>query len=154
LLINIAGFSLFGLLAITGFGSASSLGLPGAASVRMPAQKGEQVRALVASIDRNCTSFITFPGMNSFYIWTAQDPPAELSSEVWWLVLNSEEQQLLLLQLEGRRHLCVVKNQHVIDMWAAGRQIPKRPLVTFIEREFVSAGSYGDYELLVRVHEP
>jgi hypothetical protein len=154
LLINVAGFSLFGVLAIDGFASAAPLGLPGADSVRMPAQKGAQVRALVASIDRDCTSFITFPGMNSFYIWTAQDPPAELSSEVWWLVLNSEEQQLLLSQLVGRRHLCVVKNQRVIDMWAAGRQIPDRPLVAFIDREFVSAGSYGEYELLVRVHEP
>jgi hypothetical protein len=154
LLINIAGFSLFGLVAIAGFRSASPLGLPGAESVRMPAQKGAQVRALVASVDRDCSSFITFPGMNSFYIWTAQDPPAELSSEVWWLALNSEEQQSLLLQLEGRQHLCVVTNQRVIDMWAAGRQVPKRPLIAFIDREFVSAGSYGDYELLVRVHEP
>jgi hypothetical protein len=154
LLINIAGFSLFGLVAIAGFRSASPLGLPGAESVRMPAQKGAQVRALVASVDRDCSSFITFPGMNSFYIWTAQDPPAELSSEVWWLALNSEEQQSLLLQLEGRQHLCVVKNQRVIDMWAAGREVPKRPLIAFIDREFVSAGSFGDYELLVRVHEP
>jgi hypothetical protein len=154
LLINIAAFCLFGLLAIASFTSASPLGLPGADSVRVPTPKGAQLRALVASIDRDCSSFITFPGMNSFYIWTSQEPPAELSAEVWWLELNDQEQRSVLLQLEGRQHLCVVKNQRVIDMWAAGRQIPKRPLIAFIDREFMSAGSYGDYELLVRMHEP
>jgi hypothetical protein len=45
--------------------------------------------------------------------------------------------------------MCVIKNQRMIEMWAAGRQVPRTPLVDFIDRRFVYGGSYGDYELLV-----
>jgi hypothetical protein len=52
--------------------------------------------------------------------------------------------------LKGRQRICVVKSQSVIDFWAEGRQVQNRPLVEFIDAGFVSAGAYGDYELLVR----
>jgi hypothetical protein len=152
--ISFGSFLLFGYVAMVGFASAAPLGLHGAESVRVPAKQGAQLRALVASIDRVCPSFITYPGMDSFYLWTAQEPPAEVSSQVWWLVLTNQEQQSLVNQLEPIQRLCVVKNQRVIDMYAQGREVPKRPLVDYIDKQFVRAYSYGDYELLVRVNQP
>lgn len=151
-LINIAFFLLFGFVAIAGFARGTPLDLRGAQLVRVPADQGAQMRALVAAIDRDCSSFITLPGMDSFYIWTAQSPPAEVTAEGWWYVLNRQEQQALLQQVEPKQRLCVVKNQRVIEFW--GRQVPQLPLAEFIDREFVRAGSYGDYDLLVRVNSP
>ena len=147
---SVAAFALFGVITVTEFAVLTPLGLPGGASVRMPAQKSAELRSLVAAIDQNCGSFITFPGMNSFYFWTVKAPPAEVTSEVWWLVLDSSEQGTLVDQLQRQPRLCVVKNQRVIDFWAEGRQVPTRPLVEFIDSDFVATGSYGDYELLVR----
>jgi hypothetical protein len=150
LLINIAVMLVLALIVTAAFASGTPLGLPGAESVRLQAQSAGQLRQLVAAVDRECSSFITFPGMNSFYIWTAEDPPTPVHIEVWWLVLDTRQQQELVQQLAGKPRLCVIKNQQVIDMWAQGRQIPSRPLVDFIDREFVHGSTYGDYELLVR----
>src|SRR5205807_3213798 len=55
-----------GFLATSQFAAATPSGLPGAESVRMQPQQAAQLRALVTAIDRDCSSFITFPGMNSF----------------------------------------------------------------------------------------
>ena len=148
--ISVAAFALFGVITATEFAGLKPLRLPGATSVRMSAQKSDELRSLVAAIDQNCGSFITFPGMNSFYFWTAKAPPVELTSEVWWLVLDSSEQETLVDQLQRQPRLCLVKNQRVIDFWAEGRDVPTRPLVEFINADFVAAGSYGDYELWVR----
>jgi hypothetical protein len=150
LLVNLAFGSLIAFWAMAGFWSATPLGLRGAESVRAPAEQGTQLRALVASIDRDCSSFITFPGMNSFYFWTAKEPPVGVMAEFWWLEIKEQEQQSLVSELEPRQRLCVLKNQRVVDFWNMGRHAPQGPLIDFIDHDFVTAGSYGDYDLLIR----
>jgi hypothetical protein len=132
------------------FAAGSPSGLPGAESVRMPAQQAVQLRQLVAAIDRDCASFITYPGMNSLYVWTAQEPPTDLRYGVWWLTPNAADQQATVTQLGTRSRLCVVKNQSIIDFWAQGRPVPRQPVVDFIEQNFIDGGTYGDYQLLVQ----
>ena len=116
----------------------------------MPAQQGVQLRELVGGIERDCSAFITYPGMNSLYVWTGQEPATPLRYGVWWLVPDVNDEQLIVQQLEGRPRLCVVKNQTLIDFWAQGRTVPPGPLVAFIDQNFVKKKSYGDYALLVR----
>lgn len=151
LLINVVAFLALALTVTAAFVTGTPLGLPGAESVRLQAQPAGHLRQLVAAVDRDCSSFITFPGMNSLYLWTAEGPPTPVHIEQWWLVLDANQQQALVQQLAGKPRLCVIKNQHVIDMWAQGRPIPRLPLVDFIDQEFVHDSSYGDYELLVRM---
>jgi hypothetical protein len=151
--INVLVFLIFTIEAAAPFKTGVPLGLPGAASLRLSAQDDAHLRALVADLDRGCSSFITFPGMNSFYVWTAKKPPGQVTTGVWMLVLDSRQQQSIVEQLQGRQRLCVVKNQKVIDFWAEGRPIPSRPLVDFIYANFVDAASYGDYELLVQKNQ-
>jgi hypothetical protein len=147
LVASIAAFQLFGFLGVAAFASGAPLGLPGAESVRVPAQRGADLRALVAAVDKECKTFITYPGMTSFYIWTGQQAPVPLYAGVWMFVLDSAAQQTLVDQLTGRA-VCVVKDQSVIDFWSEGRPVPSRPLVEFIDTGFVSVRSFGDYELL------
>ncbi|TME03259.1 MAG: hypothetical protein E6I71_10545 [Chloroflexi bacterium] len=139
-----------GFLATSQFAAATPLGLPGAESVRMQPQQAAQLRALVTAIDRDCSSFITFPGMNSFYVWTGQTPPTNLRYGVWWLIPDAVDQQAIVRRLSTRSRLCVVKNQAIIDFWAQGRPVPRQPVVDFIEQNFTDGGTYGDYQLLVQ----
>jgi hypothetical protein len=108
------------------------------------------LRALVAAINQDCSSFITYPGMTSFYLWTGQAPPVPLYAGVWMFVLDSAAQQSVVDQLTGVPRLCVVKDQSVIDFWAEGRPVPNRPLAEYIDAGFLRSGLYGDYELLRR----
>jgi len=148
--LNLAVLSLFALTAVAGFATGTALGLPGAESVRLPVQRAMDLRQLVATVDRSCSSFVTFPGMDSFYIWTGQDPPTPARAGGWWLLLDRDQEQALVDQLTPKQRLCVIKNQRGVDMWAQGAGVPSNPLVDFIDREFVHDSSYGDYELLVR----
>jgi hypothetical protein len=148
--INVFVFLLFAIGSVGGYRPAVNLGLPGAASVRLSVKQTTQLRALVAAIDRDCSSFMTLPGMNSFYLWTGQEPPTDIRGEVWWLTLANADQQSIVRQLEPRPRLCVVKNQKLVDFWAQGRQVPNRALVNYIDQSFVDDGSYGDYQLLIR----
>jgi hypothetical protein len=147
---NVLTLLLFAVTAVAGYQTDAPLGLPGASSVRVPEQQSRDLRALVDAIDRQCSSLITLPGMNSLYVWSGQDPPAQLRSEVWWLTLDGGEQASIVQRLQDRPRLCVVRNQSVVDFWALGRQVPDRPLVQFIDQDFTSGGTFGDYELLIR----
>ena len=157
-LVSIAAFLYLGFYSTAGFMSVMPLGLPGAESVRVPAQQGTAIHSVVAALDRDCSSFITFPGLNSFYFWTRQVSPVQLYSgaarglekEVWMYELDSGTQQAVVQELSNQPRLCVVKDQAVIDFWARGRQAPTGPLLDFIAKGFVDSGRYGDYELLVR----
>src|SRR4029077_16193930 len=139
-----------GFVAGSQFISNTPSGLRGAESVRMPPMQAMQLRQLVAAIDSGCSSFVTFPGMNSLYIWTGQEPPSDLRYGVWWLIPYAADQQAIVNKLEGQPRLCVVKNQTLIDFWAQGRQVPAQPVVDFIDSSFVPDTPFGDYELLVR----
>jgi len=135
---------------IAGLTSNAPLDLPGSRLVRVNGKLGEQLRAVVAAINRNCGGLITLPGLHSFYLWTGKEPPPGLGSEVWVLVLNNAQQEAVVREVEGDPRLCVLRNQSIVRFWAAGRPVPNGPLVEFIDQGFVSRGSYGDYELLVR----
>jgi hypothetical protein len=148
--ISVAVFLLFAIEATAGFETSAPLRLPGAASMRLPVRQDTALRGLIAAIDRDCSSFITFPGMDSLYVWAAEEPPTPVRYGQWWLRLDAQQQRSIVQQLEGRQRLCVVKNQKLIYFWTEGRQVPRRPLVDFIETNFVDDGSFGDYELLVR----
>jgi hypothetical protein len=149
-LFNVVVFLVFTLEAAAGFIAATPLSLPGAATTRLQAQDAGNLRALVTAVDKDCSSFITLPGMNSFYLWTGQQPPTEVRSEIWMVTLDSAQQQALVGQLDSQPRLCVVRNQRLVAFWAQGRRVPNRPLLKFIDQSFVRAGSYGDYELLTR----
>ena len=148
-LVTIAAFMVLAIQAATGFETSKPLDLPGAASMRLPAQQGAELRSLVDAIDRNCTSFITLPGMNSLYLWAAQEPPTQLRYGQWWVTLDAADEQSTIAQLLARPGVCVVKNQTVADFWLQGRQLPGSPLLKYIDANFVYRGSYGDYQLLV-----
>ena len=119
--------------------------------MRLPPQQATQLRTLVGSIENNNSStFIAFPGMNSLYLWTNEEPPTKMRYELWWLTVDDADQESMVQRLEAQSRLCVVKNQSLIDFWTQGHSVPVGPLVDFIDEDFVDAGSYGDYELLIR----
>jgi hypothetical protein len=148
-LVTIAAFLVLAIQAAAGFQTSKPLGLPGSESMRLPDQQGAQLRGLVDAIDRNCSGFITLPGMNSLYLWTAQAPPTELRYGQWWVILDAAEEQSTIAQLQARQRVCVVENQAVADFWLQGHRLPGSPLMKYIDANFVDGGSYGDYQLLV-----
>ncbi|HUY73052.1 MAG TPA: hypothetical protein VMW11_00915 [Candidatus Dormibacteraeota bacterium] len=149
-LLSIAAYGLFGYYATAAYAAEAPLGLPGAGLIRVPPQQGVALRTTVAAISRECSEFITYPGMVSFYVWTGQQQPSPRLYGLWMFTLDGAQQQAVVQELAGKQRLCVVKDQAVIDFWSEGRSVPQLPLVSFIDANFVpDGGSYGEYQLLV-----
>jgi hypothetical protein len=151
LILSVAATALWGLLAAGSYEAGSPLGLPGAGLLRVPSTQQGVLRSLTASLRRDCTSFITMPGMPSLYVWTGQKAPVLLYDSMWIYLLDSAQQQSIVDQASRLRGMCVVKNQAEVNFWAKGRSGPSGPLVDFINTKFAVSSTYGDYEVLTRV---
>ena len=126
------------------------LGLPGAQLMRMPADRAADLRSIVTALDQRCATFITYPGMNSFYIWTGTKPPTEVRSELWMITFDASKQQSLVDRLARLPGLCVVKDQRQLDFWTHGQPVADRPLIRYIDDSFTIGAASGEYQLLVR----
>ena len=148
---NVIAIVVFGLVMVSAYQSSVPLDLPGAHSVRVDSRQASALHGVVDSIDAHgCSYVITYPGMDSFYVWTDDQSSLRLRYGQWYLILSPDEQRAIVAQLQGQPGLCVVKNQAVLDFWTLGRPPPSGPLVDFVNHGFVPAGTSGDYELLVR----
>jgi hypothetical protein len=149
LILTVAATSLWASVAAEGYTAGSPSGLRGAGLLRLAPKQQTTLSSLSMSVRRVCTSFITMPGMASLYIWTGQEAPAPLFDSDWPFFLDSAQQQSIVDQLRTSPGMCVVRNDVVLKFWAEGQPVPRGPLIDFVESNFVVAGSYGDYELLV-----
>jgi hypothetical protein len=126
------------------------LGLPGAEDVRLDPLEVNLYRRLTHLIDLNCRAFVMLPGMDSFYIWTRQDPPSGFNATGWPTLFDDAHQRRVIAEIDPVRGLCLLENMPLAEGWSAGT-IPDTPLVRFMRREFEPFLRIGDYRLLKRV---
>ena len=93
--------------------------------------------------------------MPSLNLWTGREDFTQLNeggaggAGVWLFSLSASDQQSVVSQIRDRQGVCVVLSQALVDLWAQGRPVPRRPLVDYINTAFQPAGTFGIYELLV-----
>ena len=131
------------------YDSAVSLGLPGATRVHVPADQAAILRQVTQALRANCDTFISLPGVDSFYVF-AQLPPPTGPIRLPWLTSNVAKQQAIVALVDPIGRLCVIDNQDLVNFWLQGRPEPVGPLVTYVQNGFVPAESIGKYSLLVR----
>jgi hypothetical protein len=126
------------------------LGLPGAARIRLTEQEVRVYRDIVASIERDCDTFISMPGFNSFYFWTRKDPPTGFNAGPWMTLFDDQTQQQIADRLAEHESACVIYNQIVSEEWVQGRNIDRGPLVRYIRTSFRTVRTTGDFEFMIR----
>lgn len=134
--------------------SGESLALAGTTRLHLPADQVAQLGGVVDGIESNCDSFITLPGLNSFYLYTGQEPPVVLNGP-WPFFFTAEQQREIVSDLRDDRRLCVVRSPFVLAFWTgfAAKEydgIPQRPLIRFIDNRFKTVADYGGILLDVR----
>jgi hypothetical protein len=149
--VNVAVWGLFVYLSGVTYTSGRPLGLPGTELMRLPSVQVAALQSLASATDRDCTTLITLPRMESLNLWTEKAGLASLYSDVgiWVFSLDAAKQQSIVNQLSGLQGVCVVRSEAVLSFEAEGRPVPRRPLVEYIDTAFQSAGTFGVYELLV-----
>lgn len=125
------------------------LGLPGAEDVRLDPLEVNLYRRLTHLIDLNCRAFVMLPGMDSFYVWTRQDPPTGYNATGWPTLFDDAHQRRVIEEIDPLQGLCLLQNKPLAEGWSAGT-IPDTPLVRFMRREFEPFLRIGDYRVLKR----
>jgi hypothetical protein len=131
------------------YASAVSLGLPGATLIRVPPEQAAVLRQLTQSIRDNCETFISVPGLDSFYIFGQVQPPYPLPTRLMWLVGDVPHLRALIVASDRINRLCVIENDYLIKAWSRGRTVTG-PLNDYIQAGFVPIYSDSYYTVLIR----
>jgi hypothetical protein len=138
----------------TGFASRTPLNLPGAARIRLTSDEVRVYHQIVDDLSRpEVGTFITLPGMDSFYLWARKEPPNGLNVSAWMILLDAAEQERIWQAAQTHPGLMVVRNRRLIRSWVGGRSIAQLPLVRHIDENFVQVADYGGYEMMRTKHE-
>jgi hypothetical protein len=126
-----------------------SLGLPGAGDIHVNPEEAVLYGRITTAIDESCTALVMFPGMDSFYLWTEEEPPTGYTATGWPTLFDDSHQERVVEDTRSIAGLCLLKNVPLAAGWGNGR-IPRGPLVDYLGRGFVSLARFGDYTLLRR----
>jgi hypothetical protein len=132
-----------------GYDGGISLGLPGAESIHLGEEEAGLYRQITFAIDRNCASLVMLPGMDSFYLWSQEEPPTGYTATGWPTLFDSSHQRQVIDEIEPLEGLCQLRNEPIAAGWSNGT-IPAGPLVSYLDHGFEPVASFGDYRLLVR----
>jgi hypothetical protein len=122
--------------------------LPGASRLHLPVEQAALLRWVTGEIREHCSTFVSLPGMNSFYLWAEQEPPTSLNTGAWMFLLDPAVQARIVDRLRGVDRLCLLRQEGLLPGWQRGRDLPESPLLKYISEDFVPLGSQGGYELL------
>jgi hypothetical protein len=154
-------FGIFGYLAFNstlreplkaaryGYDNGVSFGLPGAEAIRVGEEEAHLYQEITAAIDRNCGALIMLPGMDSFYLWTEEEPPTGYTATGWPTLFDDSHQRHVIAEIESAEGLCQLRNEPLAAGWGNGT-IPPGPLVRYLDHGFEPVAKFGDYELLRR----
>ncbi|HVS99638.1 MAG TPA: hypothetical protein VHE08_03905 [Solirubrobacterales bacterium] len=122
------------------------LHLPGSEDMHLFSEEEVQLYEAVSQAMReNCRSTVMEPGMDSFYLWTEEEPPS-LTATGWETLFDDEAQEQVIEDTAATEGLCLLRNKERAGGWGER----EGPLVTYLEHGFRPIGKWEEYELLRR----
>jgi hypothetical protein len=130
--------------------------LLGAHMVRLPQAQVQQLQEVTQFLQRNCSTYYSLPGFNSFYFLSGEMPPTDFNStQAWWNAFSFKRQNQIAARLRVTQRLCLIEGPYLGYESYLGFHIPQTQLVQYIESDFVSVKTVGAYyHLLVRRPSP
>lgn len=127
------------------YNASVSLGLPGATEVRLSEEEVQTYRAISEAIGQDCPATLMEPGMDSFYLWSGQEPPSYTATG-WETLFDEAHQRKVIEDTASIRQLCLLRNPGLQAGWGT----KEGPLTRYLEQGFRPIGQWGEYELLRR----
>ena len=135
----------------TDYGDAYARGvapeLAGAGRMRLDPERARTLETVTGVLRRNCSTFISIPALNSFYLWSGEPVPTVLSGP-WPYLLDDESQQQALDRIENRAGLCLIRDPELLSFWR-GFSPPANdgPLLRFVRERFGTLRDFGGYRV-------
>jgi hypothetical protein len=113
-----------------------ALDLPGSRLIRADASTVRSYQALAHYLEANCDTFLTSPGMNSFYFWARKQPPTHLNVTTFSILTKQQEEQVVTALNRASRPL-IVAIEGTITPAPANAGLPLRPFMRVLRDEYV-----------------
>jgi hypothetical protein len=131
------------------YASRDSLDLPGSGMIQITPEEARTLYHVTDALDHNCDTFLTEPGLGSFYLWTDREPPTGMFATAWPTLWDAKIQDRVIDQTKDIKGLCLLRNTPLAETWSYG-PVPKGPLVEYLEEGFEPVTAVGTYEILRR----
>lgn len=126
------------------------LDLPGSSQIRLLPDTRAPLREVSAVLSRRCNTFLSLPGLNSFYLWSEEAPPTGNNATAWMTLFDDATQRDIVAASKPRDRLCVLKNRSIAEAWQHGKPLSGNPLVRFMHTEFRPIYRNAGYVVMVR----
>jgi hypothetical protein len=124
------------------------LGLPGTARIRLPVGTADAYRAVSEELRKRCSTFVSLPGLDSFYLLANEPPPTLLNAGDWMYLFDTAQQQHVVSDVRDVPRLCAIRHDGILAFWEQGRPLPQEPLARFIENRFKPVFSVAGFEVM------
>jgi hypothetical protein len=124
------------------------LGLPGTARIRLPVGTADAYRAVSGELRKRCSTFVSLPGLDSFYLLADEPPPTLLNAGDWMYLFDTAQQQHVVSDVRDVPRLCAIRHDGILAFWEQGRPLPQEPLARFIENRFKPVFSVAGFEVM------
>ncbi|MBS1675745.1 MAG: hypothetical protein JST08_00020 [Actinobacteria bacterium] len=124
-----------------------ALPFPGATALRLPPETAETYERLINLVHENdCTTFIGYPNIDSFYLWAGIEPPVPYAPGAWVNALDSERQQRIVEELKKSPRPCLIRSDARAELWLRGAPAPDRPLARYVLNDFRPVAEVGEFQ--------
>lgn len=130
------------------YATTEALDLPGAHLFHLPCYQKSECERLAHYLQSACDTFVTEPGMNSFYFWAGKQPPTSLNTTAWMVLLNDAQQNQILSALQRAKRPLVVVHEPQLRFWQDCTRGGQGPLVAFINNQCREIASFDGYRIL------
>jgi hypothetical protein len=130
----------------------SPVRLAGATRVHLPLLEVQELHSVTSFLRSECSTYWSLPGLDSFYLFSGENPPSGLNlSQGWWFAFTPSQEDQILYQLRRTPRLCLVEDSLLSHGTYLGIHLDQTPLIRYLEDDFVSKTTVGGfYQLLVR----
>jgi hypothetical protein len=134
-----------------GYDQKVSLNLPGAHRLRLDLEDARVYQDITRVLARpEVDTFLSLPGLNSFYFWSQKEPPTGFNTTTWMSLLDEATQEKIWQATKRHAQVMVLRNNGLVKAWTRGRPMDHAPLLQHIEEEFQLIGREAGYQLLER----
>ncbi|MBC7367402.1 MAG: hypothetical protein H7343_11435 [Undibacterium sp.] len=132
------------------YAARADLDLPGAAHVRLPESLRTAYPLLALNAAVHADLLFSLPGMFSFNLWTGLPTPTLKNTTLWFTLLNDGEQTAIIRAIEANPRTCIVVQESLVELMAAGR-VPMRGLLhDYVKEHFVPAFRIEGFSFLMQ----
>jgi hypothetical protein len=134
----------------SGYEALTSLGLPGAQRIHVPAPDAARYHWLVRNIKTYCDTFIGYPHLPSMNFWSGVRPPGLLHTDAW-IFLSAAEQKVIVTDFARSQNACVIYSPEWVAFWNRSKMdLSGMPLVHYIQTEFKTVGENDGFYFMIR----